>query len=175
MLIPIVGKKSIILTNDETWKHGRKKFNAAFAPSNLVTFMPKILDKTMEFLALLDGYVESGEKFCLAEPCIQVTFDIIGLAVLNIDFKSMQGQDKVSVIVRAFRHYRRIALVKTLTASLTPIVKEKFDMAHNNIRLDNKVVDRSVMAMGLRQLSYCNGQSMNSLGRHALSRRCARS
>ncbi|EEH08758.1 cytochrome d8-PA [Histoplasma capsulatum G186AR] len=173
MLIPVVGKKSIILTNDETWKHGRKKFNAAFASSNLVTFLPKILDKTMEFLALLDGYVESGEEFCLAEPCVQVTFDIIGLAVLNIDFKSMQGQDKVSVIVRTFRsllstfpttfafdswftnpkgHYRRIALVKTLTASLTPIVKEKFDMAHNNIRLDNKVVDRSVMAMGLRQV-----------------------
>ncbi|PGH08037.1 hypothetical protein GX51_01478 [Blastomyces parvus] len=173
LLLPVVGKTSLILTNDEPWKHSRKKFNAAFAPSNLVTFMPGILDKTMEFLAVLDGYVESGEEFCLAEPCVQVTFDIIGLAALNIDFKSMQAQDKGSVIVRTFRsllgtfpptfnrdhwfinpkgHYRRIALSKTLSASLTSIVKEKFEIAHNNIGPDGKPIDRSVMALGLKHV-----------------------
>ncbi|OJD16151.1 hypothetical protein AJ78_03640 [Emergomyces pasteurianus Ep9510] len=181
ILKPIMGETSIEVINDEPWKNGRKKFNAAFAPSNLATFMPNILDKIMEFLAILDGHVESGDEFELAEPCVQLTFDIIGITALNIDFRNMQGPDKQSVIVRTFRsllktvpntfgidnwlvnpkgQYRRIALKRTLETSLTAIVKDKFEIAHNNTGRDGKIIDRSVMALGLKHVDTLTPQVM---------------
>ncbi|OAX77192.1 hypothetical protein ACJ72_08512, partial [Emergomyces africanus] len=180
IMIPVVGRTSIELINDEPWRNGRKKFNAAFAPSNLATFMPHILDKTMEFLAVLDGHVELGDEFQLEEPVSSLLLTLLlGIAVLNIDFRSMQGPEKQSDIVRAFRlllgtlpptfcsdswfanpkgRYRRVVLNKTLKTCLSSIVKDKFEIAHNNTGLNGNVIDRCVMALGLKHVNSLTPQ-----------------
>lgn len=78
VLISVVGKKSMILLNDEPWKNIRKQFNAAFAPSNLATFLPRIIDKSKIFLDVLGAYARSGAEFGLDELCTLLTCDVIG-------------------------------------------------------------------------------------------------
>ncbi|KAK9357261.1 cytochrome P450 [Lipomyces starkeyi] len=170
VMIPVVGKKSLTLLNDEPWKNIRKQFNAAFAPSNLATFLPQIIDKAKVFLDVLDGYARSGAEFGLGEPCTLLTFDVIGLAVLNIDFKSQKSSSEQHKVVRYFRdllatvpptfagdtwarhpmkHYRRIGITKGIETSLRSIVQDKFDKLQKG---DGKTLDRSVLALGLKSV-----------------------
>jgi cytochrome P450 len=62
----------------EEWKTLRKRFNPGFAPQHLMTLLPKIVKMSRRFINTLDRFAESGEEFRLDEPCINLTFDIIG-------------------------------------------------------------------------------------------------
>lgn len=75
----LLGPMSILTAQDEEWKGLRKRLNPGFAPQQLMTLLPVILDKAWRFLENLDGYAASGEVFGLDELCTNLTFDIIGM------------------------------------------------------------------------------------------------
>lgn len=66
------------MAQGDYWKSLRKRYNAGFAPSHLMTLLPRILDKTSIFLDNLDALARSGEEFKLEPLCTSLTFDIIG-------------------------------------------------------------------------------------------------
>lgn len=61
-------------------------FNPGFAPSHLLSLLRPILDKTWIFLRHLDSFAESGEVFLSTNLLINLTFDIIGVVVMDADF-----------------------------------------------------------------------------------------
>jgi cytochrome P450 len=77
-LVPLIGRRSILLKEEEDWKTMRKRFNPGFAPSHLMLLLPTILDKTWLFLEQLDSYARTGEAFSLEKLTVNLTFDIIG-------------------------------------------------------------------------------------------------
>ena len=87
-LIPLIGHQSILSAENEEWKQLRKRFNAGFQPSHLMTLLPQIIEKTDIFLKRLDRLYESGEAFALGDICTDLTVDIIAAVVMDVDFNA---------------------------------------------------------------------------------------
>lgn len=104
-------------SQDEEWKTLRKRFNAGFAPSHLMTLLPQILEKTEIFLRRLDAYAQSREVFSLHEVCVDLTFDIIGAVVMDMDFNAQDSRVVVHPIASSMRD-----LVETFIG-FTPFTK----------------------------------------------------
>ncbi|KAL6708686.1 hypothetical protein ACN47E_002382 [Coniothyrium glycines] len=103
----LIGRYSLLSEDGESWKGLRKTFNPGFAPQHLFSLLPVILDKTYTFLEKLDVLAESGKATELEPFCTNVTFDIIGEVVTDIDCKAQDETRGGDEIVRNF---------KTLTA-----------------------------------------------------------
>lgn len=102
-LEPLLGPNSILSAHGEQWRSLRKRFNPGFAPQHLMSLMPCILDKAWRFLENLDRHALDGNEFSLDEPCVNLTFDIIGAVTMDEDFCAQLGQDKQTELVRRFR------------------------------------------------------------------------
>lgn len=87
----LIGPRSFLMHSGEGWKEVRKRFNPGFAPQHLMTLLPCILDKTSIFVDRLDGYAKSGHDFLLLQAIIDLTFDIIGAVVMDVDFDAQHS------------------------------------------------------------------------------------
>ncbi|KAI1264041.1 cytochrome P450 [Xylariaceae sp. FL1019] len=84
----ITGATSILAVHGDQWKTLRKRFNPGFAPQNLFTLLPCILDKTLPFVSHLDRLASTGEAFPIAPLIINLTFDIIGSVIMDVDLNA---------------------------------------------------------------------------------------
>ncbi|GKZ18947.1 hypothetical protein AbraIFM66951_001907 [Aspergillus brasiliensis] len=100
---PLLGPHSIVTQNGEYWKGLRKRFNPGFAPQHLVTLLPCVLDKAVQFTDVLDRYARSGEEFSLDERCVSLTFDIIGAVTMDKDFHAQLDSSEQDELVRLYR------------------------------------------------------------------------
>ncbi|PYH85358.1 putative cytochrome P450 oxidoreductase [Aspergillus uvarum CBS 121591] len=91
----------------EEWKTLRKRFNPGFAPQHLMTLLPRIVAMSRRFVGNLDRHAKSGEAFRLDEPCINLTFDIIGAKVMDTDFGAQCAPHQQSEIFKLFRELVR--------------------------------------------------------------------
>ncbi|KAF2031811.1 cytochrome P450 [Setomelanomma holmii] len=165
----LVGKFSILSQEGEAWKLIRRRFNPGFAPQHLLSLLPVIIEKTYTFMEKLDALAQSGKAVEMEPLCTNVTFDIIGEVVTNIDCKAqddtLQGDD----IVRNFRilgatysgasglsmfawmniplHIKRYIYSHKLDAAVKRCIQDKFDAMQAG-QSDNK--DRSVLALALK-------------------------
>lgn len=115
----LIGEKSILSLEGEEWKSLRKTFNPGFAPQHLLSLLPQIVDKTRLFLGKLDvlATVPAGAdaenylspEFELDPLCTQVTFDIIGKVVMDLDFHAQKSSGGHAL----YRYYQ--VLVSTYT------------------------------------------------------------
>lgn len=88
----LTGPKSIISARGEEWKTLRKRFNPGFATQNLMELLPSILEKASLFVNHLDTLARTGEEFELQNYATDLTFDIIGRVVLDIDMDAQKQQ-----------------------------------------------------------------------------------
>ncbi|OTA87750.1 hypothetical protein M434DRAFT_134106 [Hypoxylon sp. CO27-5] len=94
-LLHLTGPTSILLAYGDKWRALRKRYNPAFAPQHLMTLLPCIMEKTSTFIHYLDILARTGEEFSLVGLAINLTFDIIGSVVMDVDLES-QPMDKSS-------------------------------------------------------------------------------
>jgi len=94
---------SLQIEDGETWKSLRKKYNPGFAPQHLLSLLPVVIDKTYILMEKLDALARSGRAAELESFCTNVTFDIIGEVVTNIDCKAQDDAGQGDDIVRNFR------------------------------------------------------------------------
>lgn len=87
-LLHLTGPTSILLAYGDKWKALRKRYNPAFAPQHLITFLPCILEKTSTFARHLDSLAGTGKEFSLVTLAINLTFDIIGAVVMDVDLEA---------------------------------------------------------------------------------------
>ncbi|KAK1834898.1 putative sterigmatocystin biosynthesis P450 monooxygenase stcS [Podospora conica] len=165
-LVHLIGPRSILMKEADEWKHSRKTFNPGFAPNHLLTLLPAILDKTDIFVERLDEYAASAETFGLLKPLINLTFDIIGAVVMDVDCNAQaRSESDRSDLVKLFEAlgqtynatsggtpwwftpriaYRRRVLSAKIDALLGALVREK----HATL-LSSPTKSRSVLALSL--------------------------
>ncbi|KAI1346032.1 cytochrome P450 [Xylaria sp. FL0043] len=102
-MIPIIGESSILGKEGSDWKNLRKKYNQGFTSQHLFQLLPLILKKMGPFCDYLDRFSATGEEFSLEKLISNLTFDVIGAAVMEVDLhaQNMDGS-KQSELVRLF-------------------------------------------------------------------------
>ncbi|KAH8898035.1 cytochrome P450 [Thozetella sp. PMI_491] len=98
----LIGAHSILTAEGEQWRALRKRFGPGFAHKHLITLLPCILDKTWDFLRHLDSYVRTGEQFQLGPLCEKLTFDIIGVVTMDLDFGAQQDRKRQSELIQLY-------------------------------------------------------------------------
>ncbi|RAR00376.1 chitin synthase [Stemphylium lycopersici] len=169
----LVGRYSLISENGESWRGLRKTFNPGFAPQHLLSLLPVMIDKTYTLMDKLDALADSGLAAEMEPYCTNVTFDIIGEVVTNIDCKAQDGDEQAHDIVRNFKalkalyagengglsaaflnlvkRVKKFVYSRRLDSSVKKCIVEKFasiKAAQNAETKDTK--DRSVLALALK-------------------------
>ncbi|KAI1208156.1 cytochrome P450 [Annulohypoxylon truncatum] len=102
-MIPIIGKSSILGREGQDWKDLRKVYNPGFTTQHLWSLLPLILEKMEPFWNYLDQFATSGEEFSLEKLISNLTFDVIGAAVMEVQLNAQQlDRSKQGELIRLF-------------------------------------------------------------------------
>lgn len=166
----LIGKLSLLSDEGESWKSIRRRFNPGFAPQHLLSLLPVIIDKTYKFMEKLDELAKSGITTEMESFCTNVTFDIIGEVVTNIDCKAQDGEASDD-IVKNFKlltetyigenglsftwwnfpkRYRRYLYASRMDAAVKKCITDKWNVTQASGTKGTK--DRSVLALSLKDL-----------------------
>lgn len=99
----LLGPKSILTEQGEEWSDLRRKFNPGFAPTHLLTLLPKILAPISKFLENLDSYAKTGQDFSLISLTSGLMFDIIGRVVMDVELDAQSESGSQSELIRLYR------------------------------------------------------------------------
>ncbi|KAI0391251.1 cytochrome P450 [Xylariaceae sp. FL0594] len=102
-MIPIIGESSILGKEGSDWKDLRKRYNQGFSSQHLSELLPLIIKKMGPFCDYLEKFSSTGEEFSLQRLISNLTFDIIGAAVMEADLHAQNTDaSKRSELVRLF-------------------------------------------------------------------------
>ncbi|MCJ1383276.1 hypothetical protein MMC17_006389 [Xylographa soralifera] len=90
-LRPMSGEFDLVTMEGEMWKRWREIFNPGFSPSNLLGFVPAILEETMTFCAILQEHVGKEDVVRLKTLTDNLTMDVIGRVILGIRLNSQRS------------------------------------------------------------------------------------
>ncbi|KAI6089259.1 cytochrome P450 [Hypoxylon rubiginosum] len=103
-MIPLIGSTSILGREGENWKDLRKRYNPGFSAQHLWSLLPLILEKTEPFCKYLDQFAASGDEFSLETLLSNLTFDVIGAAVIEVDLDAQHiDPSKQTEVIRLFK------------------------------------------------------------------------
>jgi len=175
--VPLIGSESLLILEGEHWKRLRRKFNPGFAPAHLMTLLPKILEKTSFFIRRLDKAARSGDVVHMDSICVDLTFDIIGSVVLDVDLNAQllglgaEGAEEDPILksmrylleeyenanpvaeLNPIRKLRRIMRGKRFDAAIKNAIKSKFSELKKHPSYGEKSRSekgRSVVALALQ-------------------------
>jgi len=179
----LIGAKSILIEEGDSWKALRKRFNPGFAPHHLLSLLPAIISKSTIFMNKLDARAESGKDFDLDPLCTNLTFDIIGDVVAGIDLMAQDETASGHDIVHSFRELtktfndtgrvwlwlnlplriKRLYYSYKADAAIKQCIQEKFEefkVAQGNETKNTR--DRSVLALALKDVDHLTSESLQS-------------
>ncbi|OLN86610.1 putative sterigmatocystin biosynthesis P450 monooxygenase stcS-like protein 3 [Colletotrichum chlorophyti] len=166
-LKPLLGERSIVMTQASAWKDMRKHFNPGFAPQHLMSLMPVILEKTEIFIDKLDKLASTGEEFELEPLCTNLTFDIIGAVTMDADLGAQLPEEDQSEFIKGYKEFlasykempgilmwwqnprkkrMRKRLSKTVNDFLADLIRRKFE----DVKQNKGASSRSVLALSLK-------------------------
>ncbi|KAF1950714.1 cytochrome P450 [Byssothecium circinans] len=180
-LFDLIGPKSMLSADGLTWKTLRKRFNPGFAPQQLLTLLPTIIQKSNIFMKRLDALAESGAETEMEVLCTELTFDIIGEVVCNIDLQAQDetgGHEVVYQIRELLKTYiddgalpiwlnvpnrfRRIYYSKKADASIKRVIKDKFaDIKAAQSEGTKQSQNRSVLALALKDVDVLTSEDLH--------------
>jgi cytochrome P450 len=96
----VVGQKSLILSEGKEWQAMRSIFAPGFAPSKIIDLAGAIVDETLVFCNILRQHAQTGESFRLWDAVIDLTIDIIGQAILDVELKCQTTENDFVVALR---------------------------------------------------------------------------
>lgn len=181
----LIGKHSILSQEGENWKSIRKTFNPGFAPQHLFSLLPVILNKTYIFMDKLDAIAKSGKPTELEPYCTNVTFDIIGEVITDLDCKAQDESGQGNDIVRYFKilvaeyaqdnglsfawlnapkRIKKYVYGRRLDAAIKKCITDKYKQLQEkqDARLKGKK-DRSVLALALAATEELTPDSLQSI------------
>lgn len=97
---PLVGSKSILLSNGNEWKRQRSIFAPGFSSTHLIQLVGLIVDHTQVYCQVLADAAQKQEICQLERTAAKLTVDIIGKVVLDHNFNSQLESNE---FVEAFR------------------------------------------------------------------------
>jgi cytochrome P450 len=161
----------------------RKRFNPGFAPQHLQSLLPLFLDKTSTFISKLDALAKSDATFEMDTLCTNLTFDIIGQFVTNLDFKAQDEEHGGNDIVKHFRtltdtfndkgsawlalnvplRIRRLISSFQTDVAIKKCIKEKFtEIKAAQSTATRQTKDRSVLALALQDTDVLTSEILQS-------------
>ncbi|KAI1763246.1 cytochrome P450 [Hypoxylon sp. FL1150] len=88
----------------DNWKDLRKRYNPGFSTQHLWSLLPLILEKMEPFCQYLDQFAISGDEFFLGTLLSNLTFDVIGAAVMEVNLEAQHiDLSKQSEVIRLFK------------------------------------------------------------------------
>ncbi|KAI4220038.1 MAG: hypothetical protein L6R36_007908 [Xanthoria steineri] len=69
---------------EKRWKSWRQVFNKGFSADNLASFVPGMVEETLQYRQTLKKYAQSGELVRLDLVTLRFTIDFIGRTVLSV-------------------------------------------------------------------------------------------
>jgi len=177
----LTGKGSIVLQNGEAWKASRKRFNPGFATAHLMSLLPKMTHMCKRFIDHLDKLCTSGEVFTMGLLTENLTFDIIGSIVVDLDFKAQGEASQQHPIVGSFKElakaysndtplshlhpYKRLVKrykAKALNKVIKEVIAAKFeDQRRQRDVAGRPIDDRSVLALSFHHTSVMTAELMS--------------
>ncbi|KAH9908359.1 cytochrome P450 [Xylariomycetidae sp. FL2044] len=159
----IVKSSSRFPYSPPNWKALRKRFNPGFAPQHLLSLLPSITDKAFLFLHHLNDASHSEKQISLQELATNLTFDVIGRVVLDIDMGAQNHSPTTFMqvfheLIQTYANeqitlpwwctprleWRRSRLSKRVRGTLNSIVRER------HAELERATKSRSILSMSLQ-------------------------
>lgn len=85
-LKPLGANQDLVTLNGAEWKEWRVRFNPGFSARNVSSLVPAMLEEALVFIDVLENFAgkdgEWGEVFQLEQKTTDLTFDVIGRAIL---------------------------------------------------------------------------------------------
>jgi cytochrome P450 len=181
----LIGKYSLLSQDGESWKGLRKTFNPGFAPQHLFSLLPIIVDKTYTFMGKLDALAHAGVETEMESYCTNVTFDIIGEVVTDIDCKAQDELVGGDDIVRNFRsliaeyahenglmmawlniprRVKKYVYGRRLDVAIKKCITEKYaDIKAAQSTQTKETKDRSVLALALHGTDELTAYTLQSI------------
>ena len=100
-LTKLLGKNNMVGADGPVWKMSRTMFQPGFNSGHLMTLVTYIVEMSEIFCVKLREMARTGETIEMEEFAMELTVDIIGKLVLDIDFDSQRANNP---IVDAFRY-----------------------------------------------------------------------
>ncbi|KAJ4301155.1 hypothetical protein N0V90_003245 [Kalmusia sp. IMI 367209] len=180
----LIGYETLLGKDGNAWKSLRKRFNLGFAPQHLNTLLPGIVNKSTIFMEKLDSFVETGVDFEFEPLCTNVTFDIIGDIIMNINFEAQDLRAGGHPVVYHFRKllhsfanssrpgllpwWTNIPMVTSriyhsikADAAIKKCIEYKFDEIKAAQSTETK--DRSVLALALKDVDHLTSDTLQSI------------
>ncbi|KAI1259185.1 cytochrome P450 [Xylariaceae sp. FL1019] len=173
-MVHVTGPTTILNAQGEQWKQLRRRFNNGFAHQHLMTFLPTILEKSINFTDHLDQIAASKRSFSMVGLTGNLVFDIIASVTMNVDFGAQNevaggkapNNDFVTTYRELFETYageqmdlpwfftpftewKRSRLAKKLRATLRGVVREAYAKS-----ADQKTKPRSILSLSLEELLH---------------------
>ncbi|RYC57895.1 hypothetical protein CHU98_g8307 [Xylaria longipes] len=102
-MVPIIGERSILGKEGLDWKDIRKRFNLGFTSQHLWRLLPLMLEKTEPFCNYIDEFAVTEKEFSLEKLVSNLTFDVVGAAVMEVDLNAQQmDRSKQGEVIRLF-------------------------------------------------------------------------
>ncbi|KAK4461333.1 cytochrome P450 [Cladorrhinum samala] len=178
-LRPLIGDTSILWVDHDQWKPLRRRFTAGFAPQHLYTLLPAIMEKTDQFIDILDGHAASGDEVAVMPLIMNLTFDVIGAVVMGVDLNS-QSSDRPGELIQLFDQLlstylddkadfpwwviphikiRRHLYGKRIDALVNDIIRRKWsEWKQDNGKPEEKKRDRSILSLSFQEYQGRHGE-----------------
>ena len=86
---PLLGPRSMVITEGTEWKTMRNLFNSGFSVGHLMTLTSLIVEEAIVFSDILKDKAQTGELFELEELATKLTIDIIARITLYGGYGSL--------------------------------------------------------------------------------------
>jgi cytochrome P450 len=100
---PVLGRKTLAVTNGAAWKAMRTTFATAFGPANIYSMMPAILEESELFVRLLSDASGSDNGFVpsMSHMLTTLSFDLVCRLVLGQRMRSQTDDCELADLLHA--------------------------------------------------------------------------
>jgi cytochrome P450 len=132
--------ESILVTNGEAWKRGRRLLQPCFSPARIRGLVDLMARSTEEMLLRWEEIARGGEAIDVASEMMRLTYRIVERALFSADLPSDLGSLEESITVAIEHVYRRVE---------SPFALPSFVPTWKNLRFRRAraEIDRRVLAV----------------------------
>ncbi|EME43868.1 hypothetical protein DOTSEDRAFT_171756 [Dothistroma septosporum NZE10] len=87
------GPGNLVTSEGQEWKRWRSAFNPGFAPAQLISMVPMVVDECQRFVEVMSQHARLNEVIRLEQAATKLTVNIIGKIVLDLDLKAWEGRN----------------------------------------------------------------------------------
>ncbi|KAL7487962.1 hypothetical protein ACHAW6_013551 [Cyclotella cf. meneghiniana] len=154
-LLPLIGRKSMVATEGETWASQRKLYNPGFDPTFLRGCVKTILEKCNRFIASCDGDVENGVETNMLSRAVDLTSDVLAQLAFGEDWGVNNDKNKGRETLQTIRD-----LTAAVGENMSNPLLRYFGLKHmwKTWRL-SRALERSMRRLVHRRLEFMDDAS----------------